>query len=250
MHDEILTEVRGSTLVITLNRPDQGNALNSSVSEGLVESLDYLDNSDELSVGVIRGAGKIFCTGIDLKAFATEGVPQGLGNVLQNGTRKPTIAAVEGYALAGGLELALTCDLIVASHDCELGIPEVKVGLFAAGGGLLRLPHRLPYGIAMEMALTGDSITGEQSYSYGLVNRSVKPGEVLDCALEIARNISRNAPLSVAASKEVLAANQGRTETDLWEFQKPFIPKLFKSNDAKEGPRAFAEKREPKWSGT
>jgi enoyl-CoA hydratase len=198
---------------------------------------------------VLTGAGRGFCAGMDLKAFAAVGPPKGFDQFIRNGARKPLIAAVEGFALAGGLEVALTCDLVVAAKGIKLGIPEAGVGLFAAGGALLRLPRRLPYGVAMEMALTADPITAEQAFTYGLVTRLAEKGEAATVALELAERIARNAPLSVAASKQVLRDTQGRTEEEFWDMQAPLVRAVFSSADAKEGPRAFAEKRPPSWSG-
>jgi enoyl-CoA hydratase len=186
---------------------------------------------------------------MDLKAFATSGSPQGFEHFYKNGSKKPLIAAIEGFALAGGLEVALSCDLLVAAEGVKLGIPEAGVGLFAAGGGLLRLPNRLPYGVAMEMALTADPITAEQAQAYGLVARVAPKGEALRVALELAERIARNAPLGVAASKQLMRAGRGVTEDEFWVIQDPLTRTVFLSEDAKEGPRAFAEKRAPQWSG-
>ena len=163
--------------------------------------------------------------------------------------RSSEIAAVEGFALAGGLEIALSCDLIVAAKGVKLGIPEVNKGLFAAGGGLFRLPTRVPYGVAMEMALTSDPISAEQGHELGLVTRLAEPGKAAEEALALAERIARNAPLGVAMSKQVIRQTRGMTEEEAWAFQAPFAGKIFASEDAKEGPRAFAEKREPKWTG-
>lgn len=186
---------------------------------------------------------------MDLKAFLTDGPPIGFNDFLENGSKKPLIAAVEGFALAGGLETALTCDLIVAAEGVKLGIPEVGVGLLAAGGALLRLPSRVPYAVAMEMALTADPITAEKAAEYGLVSRVTPTGGAVDAALELAERIAKNAPLSVAASKQMIQAVQGRTEAEFWDHQRPVMAAVFASDDAKEGPRAFAEKRPPSWSG-
>jgi enoyl-CoA hydratase len=249
MADEVLTEVRGRVLLITLNRPDAMNAVNTALATGLVAAIEQLDGDDGLTIGVLTGAGRGFCAGMDLKAFAAEGPPKGFDTFIRDGSRKPLIAAVEGFALAGGLEVALTCDLLVAANNVKLGIPEAGVGLFAAGGALLRLPRRVPYGVAMEMALTADPISAEQGHAYGLVTRLAEPGRSVDVALELAERIARNAPLSVAASKQILRETQGRTEAEFWDFQQPFTAQVFTSDDAKEGPRAFAEKRKPSWSG-
>ena len=169
---------------------------------------------------------------------------------VRNGAAKPLVGAIEGFALAGGLELALSCDLLVAARGAKLGIPEVGVGLFAAGAGLFRLPGRVGYGTAMEMAITGDPITAEQAADYGLVSRLTEPGDALGEALALAERIARNAPLAVAASKQLIRATQGATEEELWKMQRPHMATVWKSDDAKEGPRAFAEKRPPEWTGT
>ena len=245
----VLTEVRGRVLLITLNRPEAMNAINSDLAQGLLAAVGQLDSDDGLTAGVLTGAGRGFCSGMDLKAFATSGPPQGLGDFFEQGARKPLIAAIEGFALAGGLEMALSCDLLVAANNVRLGIPEVGVGLFAAGGAVIRLPGRLPYAVAMEMALTGDPISAEQAHAYGLVSRLTEPGGAVEAALALAERIARNAPLSVAASKTVIRGTHGMTEAEAWEFQKPLIASVFTSADAKEGPRAFAEKRAPEWSG-
>jgi enoyl-CoA hydratase len=249
MADEVLIERRDRVLLITLNRPDARNAINTALTEGLISAIEELDEDDGLTAGVLTGAGKGFCSGMDLKAFAAEGPPRGLPRILEQGAAKPMIAAVEGFAMAGGLELALTCDLIVAANGIKIGIPETGVGLFAAGGGLYHLPNRVPYGVAMEMALTADPITAEQAHRYGLVARLAEPGQAVDVALALAERIARNAPLAVAASKRLIRASQGCTEADFWALQKPQIPTVFSSEDAKEGPKAFAEKRAPVWSG-
>jgi enoyl-CoA hydratase len=247
--DEVLIERRGRVLLITLNRPDARNAINSELAEGLLRAVDELDGDDGLTAGVLTGAGRGFCSGMDLKAFAAGGPPKGLGAFFENGSAKPLIAAIEGFAVAGGLELALSCDLLVAAKGAKLGIPEAGVGLFAAGGGLLRLPQRLPYGVAMEMALTADPISAEQGFEYGLVTRLAEPGQAVEVALGLAERIARNAPLAVATSKRLIRATQGCTEEEFWALQRPQIPGVFGSEDAREGPRAFAEKRAPVWSG-
>jgi enoyl-CoA hydratase len=197
----------------------------------------------------VAGAGKGFSSGMDLKAFATEGPPLGFDTFIRDGSRKPLIAAIEGFALAGGLEIALACDLLVAASNVKLGIPEVGVGLFAAGGALMRLPRRLPYGVVMEMALCGDPITAEQAHGYGLVSRLAEPGKALEAALELAERVARNAPLGLVASKQLIRETQGRTEEEFWQHQAPIAKEIFASDDAKEGPRAFAEKRRPVWTG-
>jgi len=245
----ILTETRGRVLVITLNRPAAMNAINGDLSNGLWDAIQKLNQDPGLTAGVLTGNGRGFCAGMDLKAFSRGENIGPMIKFIRSGAEKPLICAIEGFALAGGLELALTCDLLVASRGAKLGIPEVGVGLLAAGGGLFRLPSRVGYGTAMEMAITGDPITAEVAAEHGLVARLTEPGEALDTALALAERIARNAPLAVAASKQLIRATQGATEEELWAIQGPLRDKVFASDDAKEGPRAFAEKRSPEWSG-
>lgn len=252
MADEtaVLTEVKGRVLLITLNRPEAMNAVNTDLAQGLVAAIEQLDGDDGLTAGVLTGAGRGFCSGMDLKAFAAGGPPVGFDTFIEKGARKPLIAAIEGFALAGGLEVALTCDLLVCAEGVKLGIPEANVGLFAAGGALLRLPRRVPYAVAMEMALTADPITAEEGKDLGLVSRVTDKGQTVNVALELAERIAKNAPLSVAASKEMIRAQAGITEEQFWELQKPAIAKVFTSDDAKEGPAAFMEKRDPNWTAS
>ena len=246
----MLTERRGRVLVITLNRPEAMHAINGALSEGLRSAVQELDSDSGLTAGVVTGAGKGFCSGMDLKAFSRGEDIGPMLEFVQNGAAKPLVGAIEGFALAGGLELALSCDLLVAARGAKLGIPEVGVGLFAAGAGLFRLPGRVGYGTAMEMAITGDPITAEEAADHGLVSRLTEPGEALSAALVLAERIARNAPLAVAASKQLIRATQGATEEELWKIQRPHMATVWKSGDAKEGPRAFAEKRPPQWTGT
>lgn len=246
----VLTERKGSLLVITLNRPQQKNAINTSLSVGLRAAIDLLESDPQLVVGVLTGTGDGFCAGLDLKALAAEGIPRGLTGFLRKGSRKPLVAAIEGFAMAGGLEIALTCDLIVASRDAVLGVPEVKVGLFAAGGALARLPRHIPFGVAMEMALTGAPISAIDAHRYGLVGHLSEPGEALATAIKLADRIAVNAPLAVIASKQMLRGSIGMTETEFWEMQSPHEKNVFSSDDAREGPRAFSQKRSPNWTST
>lgn len=245
----VLTEVRGRVLLITLNRPEAMNAINTDLAQGVLAAVAELDANDGLTAGVMTGAGRGFCAGMDLKAFASSGPPKGLGDFFEQGARKPLIAAIEGFALAGGLEMALACDLLVAADNVKFGIPEAGVGLFAGGGALIRLPGRVGYMRAMEMALTADPITAQQALEAGLVSRVTTKGAAIDVAMELAERIARNAPLSVAASKTIIKGTQGLTEEEAWEYQKPLFASVFTSEDAKEGPRAFAEKRAPSWTG-
>ena len=250
MADEVLVERRDRVLLITLNRPKAKNSVNTALAAALTAAIEELDSDDGLTAGVLTGAGGGFSAGMDLKAFATEGPPKGFDLFLRHGAKKPLIAAIEGFALAGGLEMALSCDLLVAAKGVRLGIPEVGVGLFAAGGALMRLPRLVPYGVAMEMALTGDPITAEKALEYGMVARVAEPGKTVDEAIALAMRIAKNAPLSVAASKQLIVDSFGRTEEEFWKHQVPQMAAVFASNDAKEGPRSFAEKRAPKWSGS
>ena len=250
MSDEVLTERRDRVLVITLNRPDQMNSINTALAKGLVAAIEELDGDPGLSLGVLTGAGRGFSAGMDLKAFAKEGTPQGFQTYIEKGSQKPLIAAIEGFCLAGGLEMALVCDLLVAADNVRFGIPEVGVGLFAGGGALLRLPRRIPYGVAMELALTGDPISAARALELGLVSRLTEKGGALAGALELAERIAKNAPLSLKASKAVLRDMAGLTDAEFWAMQTPHVRSVFTSDDAKEGPRAFAEKRPPVWSGS
>jgi enoyl-CoA hydratase len=190
---------------------------------------------------------------MDLKAFAQGSSPfidgRGFAGIVQAPPKKPLIAAIEGYALAGGLEVALSCDLLVASREAKLGIPEVKRGLVAAAGALIRLPKRIPQHVAMELALTGDFISTERGYELGLINRLTDAGGALDAALELATAISKNGPLAIAASKSIVTAASDWTDAEAWEKQAEFVGTVFTSEDAKEGAVAFAEKREPVWKG-
>ena len=245
----VLTERRDRVLLITLNRPDAMNAINGALSHGLVAAVDQLESDPGLTAAVLTGRGRGFCAGMDLKAFAAGEDIGPMMTFIRNGSQKPLIAALEGFALAGGLELALTCDLHVAARGVTLGIPEVGVGLFAAGGGLQRLPSRVGFGRAMEMALTGDPIAAEEATEAGLVSRLTEPGEAVDVALGLAERIGDNAPLAVSASKRLVRAAVDLPAADFWDYQNDLAGIVFASDDAKEGPRAFAEKRAPEWTG-
>lgn len=250
---EVLVEQRAKTLLITLNRPQARNAVNLPLAEGLAAALDRLDADPQLVVGVLAGAGKGFCAGMDLKAFVTGERPwvgdRGFAGIVRRGPEKPLIAAVEGFALAGGLEVALACDLIVAARGARLGIPEVKRGLVAAGGGLLRLPRRMPYHLAMELALTGEPIIAERALELGLVNRLAEEGQAAEVALRLAEQIATGAPLSLIASKAIVEAQHGWSAEEMWERQEQISGPVFSSQDAVEGAKAFAEKRAPDWRG-
>lgn len=253
MSEVVLRERRGRTLIITINRPEARNAVNLAAAQGLADAVDELDGSPELSVAVLTGAGGNFCAGMDLKAFAGGEVVyvpgRGLG-FTERPPAKPIISAVEGHALAGGTELVLATDLVVAARGARFGIPEVKRGLVAAGGGLLRLPQRIPYQKALELALTGDGFTAEQGAQWGFVNVLTEPGQALEEALELADRITANGPLAVAATKEIIVKSAAWSPTEMWQRQLEVIMPIFASNDAKEGAVAFAEKRAPNWTGS
>ena len=251
--EPVLTERRDRVFLITINRPEQRNAVNAAVATGIAGALEELDADGGLSVGVLFGAGKGFCAGMDLKAFVSGERPfvpgRGFAGITQRSAGKPLIAAVEGFALAGGLEVALACDLIVASRGARLGIPEVKRSLFAAGGGLLRLPRALPRNVAMELALTGDPIEAERAHELGLVNRLAEPGEALSVALELAGTIAANGPLALAATKRIMVEAADWPDSEFFERQVPIYDQVFNSEDAREGATAFAERRAPVWKG-
>jgi enoyl-CoA hydratase len=249
----VLTERRGRTLIITLNRPDARNSVNAALAAGVAAALDELDSDDELSIGILTGAGKGFCAGMDLKAFVAGESPyvegRGFAGIAQKASDKPIIAAIEGFAVAGGLEVALACDLVVAAKGAKLGIPEAKRSLVAAGGALLRLPNRIPYHVAMELALTGDPISAERGADLGLVNRLAEPGNALETAVELAEAIAKNGPLALIASKRILIEEPGWSEDEKWQKQGEISGPVFGSEDAREGATAFAEKRDPVWKG-
>ena len=255
MSDEpVLTERRDNVLLITLNRPDARNAVNTALAEGVAGALDELDEDNSLSIGILTGAGKGFSAGMDLKAFTTGERPwvgdRGFAGIVQRASRKPLIAAIEGFAVAGGLEIALACDLLVAARGAKLGIPEVKRSLVAAGGALLRLPQRVPYGIAMELALTGETIDAERAFEIGLIDKLAEPGQAVSEAQALAARIAPNAPLALIATKQVLQQQRDWDEQAFWSKQGEITGPVFASNDAREGATAFAEKREPKWTGS
>ncbi|MEU7815160.1 crotonase/enoyl-CoA hydratase family protein [Pseudonocardia sp. NPDC049154] len=251
--DVVLTERRGRVLVVTLNRPHVRNAVNEAAAHGVAAAADLLDADDELRVGVLTGAGGTFCSGMDLKAFLTGEIPRiegrGLAGIAITPPRKPLIAAVEGWALAGGCEIALACDMIVAARDARFGLPEVTRSLAAGGGGLLRLPERIPANLAMEHILTGDPFGAEAAAAWGLVNRLTEPGDALAEALVLAERIAANGPLAVQASKDVLVRGRYWSREERWARQAEFTESVLHSEDAKEGARAFAERRTPVWRG-
>jgi enoyl-CoA hydratase len=247
----LLVERRGPVMVLTIDRPQVRNALDFAVSQAIADALDELDADGALRVGVLTGAGGNFSAGMDLKAFGRGEVPvvegRGLAGFATAPPDKPLIAAVEGYALAGGFEVALACDLIVAARDATFGIPEVKLGLMAAGGALVRLPNRVPYHLAMELALTGALFGAERAAELGLVNRLAEPGSALADAVALAGEIASNGPLAVVSSKAVLRTSAQVPEAEAWERQTPINDRVAASEEAAEGARAFVEKRAPSW---
>jgi enoyl-CoA hydratase len=253
MTGPVLTEVTDGVGVLTLNRPEAKNAVDLATTEALAAAVDEFEARDDVAVLVLTGAGGTFCAGMDLKAFARGERPRiegrGFAGLTEAPPVKPLIAAVEGWALAGGCELVLTADLVVAARDARFGIPEVKRGLFAAGGGVLRLAKALPYQRAMEMALTGDPLPAEEAHRFGLVNVLTEPGGALAGARELAARIAANGPLAVRASKQLIAGSVGWTDRAALDAQVELADTVFASADALEGARAFAEKRAPVWQG-
>jgi enoyl-CoA hydratase len=249
----VLTERRGNVLLITLNRPQVRNAVNAALAEGVASTLEELDGDDGLSVGVLTGTGGFFSAGMDLGAFVRGESAwfgdRGFAGITQRASRKPLIAAIEGFALAGGLEIALSCDLIVAAKGAKMGIPEAKRSIVAAGGALLRLPRRMPYHLVMELALTGDPLPAERFHELGAVNRLAEPGSAVDVALELAAQLSKNGPLALIASKQILQEQFDWSSDEMWEKQGAITAPVFTSEDAREGSSAFKEKREPVWRG-
>ncbi|MFJ2887142.1 enoyl-CoA hydratase-related protein [Streptomyces sp. NPDC087305] len=241
MSDLVLTERIGAVLVATLNRPEARNALNPELIDDLSVVLREADTDPSVRAIVLTGAGTVFCAGMDLKAFAKGGDSfDGLVWFFREGIATPVIAALNGSALAGGFELALACDLVVAAEDAKLGIAEVRRGLFAAGGGTT-LADRVPLAVALEMGLTGDLVTASEAKQFGLVNRAVPAGEVREAALTLAGRIAENGPLGVAMTKKLMRERRWAEPDE--------VTSVFKSADAVEGARAFAERRSPVWTG-
>ncbi len=243
----VRTERIGSALLITIDRPQARNAVDAAVATGLTAALDELEATPDLRVGVLTGAGGTFSAGMDLKAALkgeSPSVPgRGFGGLTEAELTKPLIAAVEGFAVGGGFELALACDLIVAAEDARFALPEVKRGLIAAGGGVVRLTDRIPHHLAMELLLTGEPIDGRRAGELGLANRVVAPGETAAVAVQLAERIAQNAPLALAAVKAVVRS------ADRWAAQRDEITKLMSTADVREGMTAFAERRAPQWTG-
>ena len=253
MSDLVFTERRENVLVVTINRPEVRNAFDFETADAMSRAIDLLEGDADLRVGVLTGAGGHFSSGMDMKAFLTGNVPyvehRGIFGIVNQPPATPMIAAVEGAALAGGFELMLTCDLAVAAEDVQLGITEVRRGTCASAGGLIKLPRRVPMAIAAELALTGAAISAARALELGLVNRLAAPGRALEVALELATQIAANAPLALEASKKVLYGTLDWSSDEAWSKQGEIVGPIWDSEDAKEGSRAFKEKREPRWLG-
>jgi len=254
MTGKLLTERRDGVLVLTLNRPEVRNAIDTETAWAISDAIDEFEADNALTVAVLTGAGGTFCAGMDLKAFLAGEKPsvgtRGFAGIVERPPVKPVIAAVEGTAVAGGFEIVLACDLVVAASDARFGLPEVKRGLVAAGGGLLRLSRRVPFHLAMEWALTGEFVTASQASQAGLANRLVPPGNALPAAIELAGNIARNGPLAVAATKRILTECRDWELNEEFERQREISGPVRESADAREGALAFKEKRTPRWTGS
>ncbi|MFE6679408.1 crotonase/enoyl-CoA hydratase family protein [Streptomyces sp. NPDC057729] len=247
----VRTEEFDGTLVITIDRPQARNAIDGAAARAVAAALDQLDARDDLLVGILTGAGGTFSAGMDLKAFATGDTPiipgRGFAGITRAQITTPLIAAVEGYALGGGTEMALSCDMVVAARDATFGQTEVHYGLVPPEGGLIRLPERIPRNIALELLLTGDPLPAERAERLGLVNHLTEPGQALGQALALATRIARNAPLAVAAVKRCVDQRTSYRDQDAFQEQDQIVAPVLASQDAKEGARAFAEKRSPHW---
>lgn len=254
MADDVIvdTSMRG-LMIVTINRPTARNAVNASVADGIGEALDQLDSDASLRVGILTGAGAHFCSGLDLKAFLAGERPtvegRGFAGIVARSAEKPLIAAVEGYALAGGFEIALACDLIVAGRSAAFGLPEVRRGLVAMGGGLLHLHRRIPYHQAMELALVGDHVAAPRMRELGLINRIVDDGAALDAAIALAKVIAGNGPLALRAAKKIIVESADWNSETAFAQQALICEPVVTSDDAREGAVAFSEKRPPVWTG-
>ena len=247
-------EIRDRIAIITLNRPEARNAVSQQLAEDLEAAIDRLEADDALWIGILCGNGPAFCAGADLKAVASGEARLttkrgGFAGLVRRVRTKPLIAAVEGPAVAGGTEIVLSCDLVVASTTARFGLPEVKRSLVANAGGLFRLPRALPTNVAMEMALTGDDLDAEAAHRHGLVNRLVQPGHALATAVELAEAVNANAPLAVRASRRVVLAARLLEDDEAFEVAANATREVFRTEDFREGPRAFVEKRSPIWTG-
>ncbi len=252
MTEEVLTDIQDGFMIVTINRPEAKNAMTKAAAEGIRAAMEQLDKDNSINAGILTGAGGTFCSGMDLKGFLRGETPAvkgyGFGGITEKGPEKPLIAAVEGYALAGGLELALACDLCVANKDAKFGIPEVKRSLVAAAGGVLKLQQLVGKRIAMEWALTGDFFSAQRAYEVGFVNR-ITDGAALDAAMELAATVAANGPLALKATKKIINESYDWDSAEGWIHQAKITGPVFTSEDAREGSLAFAEKRKPNWQG-
>lgn len=251
MGDEVVVERHDGVLVVHLNRPRQRNAVNRAMSLQLADAMDLLDGDSSLLVGVISGRGDHFCAGMDLKGFGSgesiEVTGRGIGGITRSGPKKPLIAAVEGYAIAGGFEIVLGCDLVVAAESARFAFPEVVRGLIAGSGGIIRLARRIPPAIASELIYSGRMLSAEEASRWGLINRLVADGDSLRDALALADEIARCAPLALLSSKQIVRAASELSEPAAWRLQDELLSHVLKSSDAREGAAAFSEKRAPVW---
>jgi enoyl-CoA hydratase len=245
-------DVIDGVAVMTINRPEVRNAINGATARAIAAAVDEIDESDEVAVAVITGAGGNFCSGMDLRGFLDGDRPsvegRGFAGLVLAPPKKPLIAAIEGYALAGGCEIALACDLIVASESAKFGLPEPKRGLVPTGGGALKLHERLPYHIAMELLMSGEMITADRAHHFGLVNYVAPQGRALDVATALGARLAKNAPLALEAIKQIVRQCPDWSQADADRNQRALSDHVFRSADAREGARAFAEKRAPVWT--
>ena len=252
----IETERRGRVGIIRINRPEARNAVNGEVANGMEAALDDFEADANIQAVIVTGNGPTFSAGADLKLVATGRAAEiatergNFAGIVRRDYSKPLIAAVNGAALAGGFEIVLACDLVVAADHAVFGVPEVKRGLFAAAGGLIRLPKRVPLALATELAITGDPIDANRALQLGLVNRVVPAEDVLDTALELAGRIAENGPLAVKNTLQMVREAGDLTEAEAWRRNSELAMEVFASKDSIEGPTAFAEKRPPQWTGS
>jgi enoyl-CoA hydratase len=245
----------GHVATITINRPEARNAVNSDVANGIEDAIDSLEGDESVWLAILTGVPPVFCAGADLNVIAAGELGSlstkrgGFGGIVARERTKPVIAAVDGPALAGGTEIALACDLIVASSNANFGLPEVKRSLVAAAGGLFRLPRRIPFNVAMELALTGDAMDATRAHHLGLVNHLCEPGEALATAADLARRIEANAPVAVRETRKVIYSAMNEDEATGWRLSYAGMSHALASEDSKEGLRAFIEKRPPNWTG-
>jgi len=250
----ILVEQVDNIQIITINRPETRNAINFDTAQELAQALIALDANPDIVLGILTGAEQTFCSGMDLKDFSRTGKRpyvegRGFAGICEKPPIKPLIAAIEGYALAGGCEIALACDLLIAADNAVFGLPEVKRGLVPGSGGMLRLPARIPYHIAMQAVLTGEMMAAQRAHGLGLVNQLAPPGRALDAALEMGQSIAENGPLAIQTAKRIVAESRDWVQAEMFDKQRPLIAHIFTSEDAREGATAFVEKRKPVWKG-